>query len=106
MPECQSYLIARDETNEIMTESESEPQKSLKRLSWQYENCLSCIWFLPNDPLNADILERGKCAHPKLKMYDLIVSGRDWCNLYAEISQKQIDNRQEMAMKMEESKKK
>ena len=104
--ECQSYLIAIDETNKIMSESESELQKSLKRLSWQYENCLSCIWFLPNDPLNADLLERGKCAHPKLKTYDLIVSGRDWCNLYAEISQKQIDNRQEMAMKAEEAKNK
>jgi hypothetical protein len=37
--------------------------------------------------------------------YDLIVSGRDWCNLYSEINQKQIDNRQEMAAKAEESKK-
>jgi hypothetical protein len=89
-----------------MGESESETQKSLKRLSWQYDNCLSCLWFLPNDSLNADLLDRGKCTHPKLKIYDLIVSGRDWCNLYAEISQKQIDNRQEMAMKAEESKKK
>jgi hypothetical protein len=88
-----------------MSESEAETRKSLKRLSWQYDNCLSCLWFLPNDPLNADLMERGKCAHPKLKIYDLIVSGRDWCNLYAEISQKQIENRQEMAMKAEESQK-
>jgi hypothetical protein len=88
-----------------MSESESEPQRSMKRLSWQSENCLSCIWFSPNDPINADLLERGKCIHPKLKAYDLIVSGRDWCNLYSEINQKQIDNRQEMAMKAEESKK-
>jgi len=88
-----------------MSESESEPQRSMKRLTWQAENCLSCLWFSPNDPINADLLERGKCIHPKLKPYDLIVSGRDWCNLYSEINQKQIDNRQEMAMKAEASKK-
>ncbi len=89
-----------------MSESESEPQKSLKRLTWQYENCLACVRFFPTDPINADIMERGNCAHPKLKPYNLIVSGRDWCNLYTEITQKQIDSRQEMAMKKEESKKK
>jgi len=88
-----------------MGESEPEPQKSLKKITWQNENCLSCIWFQPNDPLNADFLDRGKCVHRKLKTYDLIVSGRDWCNLYAVISQKQIDNRQEMAIKAEDSKK-
>ena len=77
---------------------EPEPQKSLKRLTWQYENCLSCVWFSPNDPLNADILERGMCIHPKLKAFDLLVSGRDWCNLYTEIRQKQIDVLQEKAM--------
>ena len=54
---------------------EPEPQKSLKRLTWQYENCLACVWFSPNDPLNADILERGMCVHPKLKAFDLLVSG-------------------------------
>ena len=84
---------------------ENEPQKSLKKLTWQYENCLACVWFFPNDPINADIMERGNCAHPKLKPYNLIVSGRDWCNLFSEIKQKQIDSRQEMAMKKEESKK-
>jgi hypothetical protein len=89
-----------------MSRLESEPQKSLKRLTWQYENCLACVWFFPTDPINADIMERGRCAHPKLKPYNLIVSGRDWCNLYTEIAQKQIDSRQEMAMKKEESKKK
>jgi hypothetical protein len=89
-----------------MSQSESEPQKSLKRLTWQYENCLACVWFFPTDPINADTMERGKCAHPKLKPYNLMVSGRDWCNLYTEITQKQIDSRQEMAMKKEESKKK
>ena len=78
---------------------ESEPQKSLKRLTWQYENCLACVWFKPNDPLNADILERGMCAHPKLKAFSLLVSGRDWCNLYTEIRQKQIDIIQEKASK-------
>ncbi|MGD0424047.1 MAG: hypothetical protein ABSA92_11395 [Candidatus Bathyarchaeia archaeon] len=84
---------------------EPEPQKSLKKLTWQYENCLACVWFFPNDPINADIMERGTCGHPKLKPYSLIVSGRDWCNLFSEIKQKQIDSRQEMAMKKEESKK-
>jgi hypothetical protein len=89
-----------------MSEVESELQKSLKRLTWQYENCLACVYFLPTDPINADLLERGKCIHPKLKAYDLIVSGRDWCNLYAERKQKQIDALQERAMKAEESAKK
>ena len=84
---------------------EEEPQKSLKRITWQYENCLSCVWFMPTDPVNADLLERGKCIHTKLKPYNLIVSGRDWCNLFQEIKQKQIDNRQEMAMKAENAKK-
>ncbi|HUI00651.1 MAG TPA: hypothetical protein VLX56_03355 [Nitrososphaerales archaeon] len=76
---------------------EPEPQKSLKRITWQYENCLACVWFKPNDPLNADILERGMCDHPKLKAFSLLVSGRDWCNLYTEIRQKQIDIIQEKA---------
>ena len=88
-----------------MASNESEPQKSLKRLTWQYENCLSCVWFSPNDPINADLMERGKCIHPKLKGFDLIVSGRDWCNLYTETRQKQIDLLQEKAMKAEDSKK-
>lgn len=85
-----------------MTENESEPQKSLKKLTWQSENCLACVWFVPDDPINADIMEHGKCIHSKLKAYDLIVSGRDWCNLFAEIKQKQIDLLQEKAMKAEE----
>ena len=77
---------------------EPELQKNLKRLTGQYENCLSCVWFSPNDPLNADILERGQCIHPKLKAFGLLVSGRDWCNLFTEIRQKQIDILQEKAM--------
>lgn len=85
---------------------ESEPQRSLKRVTWQYENCLSCVWFTPNDPINADVFERGKCVHSKLKSYELVVSGRDWCNLYTEIKQKMIDIIQEKAMKAEESGKK
>lgn len=71
----------------------------MKRVTWQGENCLACVWFKPNDPLNADILERGLCAEPKLKVFELLVSGRDWCNLYTEIRQKQIDLVQERAMK-------
>jgi hypothetical protein len=76
---------------------EPEPQRSLKRITWQYENCLACVWFVPNDPLNADILERGACVHSKLKPYNLVVSGRDWCNLFTEIRQRQIDKIQEKA---------
>ena len=82
-----------------MSQQEQEPYKSLKKLTWQGENCLSCVWFEPNDPLNADILERGRCIHTKLKEYDLIVSGRDWCNLFKETTQKKIDHSQEQAMK-------
>jgi hypothetical protein len=80
---------------------EPEPQKSLKRITWQYENCLSCVWFRPNDVINADVFERGQCIHSKLKEYNLIVSGRDWCNLFQEIPQKSIDALQEKAMKEE-----
>jgi len=47
-------------------------------------------------------MERGKCVHSKLKAYDLIVSGRDWCNLFSEIKQQTIDMLQEQAMKAEE----
>jgi len=88
-----------------MSQKESELQKRLKKLTWQSDNCLSCVWFRPNDPINADIMERGKCVHSKLKAYDLIVSGRDWCNLFSEIKQQTIDMLQEQAMKAEESKK-
>jgi hypothetical protein len=77
---------------------------SLKHIIWQGENCLSCKWFFPSDPINADLLERGKCLEPDLKHYDLIVSGRDWCNKFAEISQKQIDTMQEKAMNQEKKK--
>ena len=75
----------------------------MKRVSWQSENCLACVWFLPNDPLNADLLERGKCVHAKMKSFNLVVSGRDWCNLFKEVRQKQIDLMQERAMKTEGS---
>jgi len=78
---------------------EPEPQKSLKRITWQYENCLSCVWFRPNDVFNADAFERGPCVHPKLKEFNLMVSGRDWCNLFTEMRQKQIDLLQENASK-------
>lgn len=82
-------------------QQEQEPGKSLKRISWQYENCLSCVWFEPNDPINADLLERGRCIETHLKKYELIVSGRDWCNLYKEATQQKIDHMQEQAMKEE-----
>ncbi len=80
------------------TPQEAEPGRSLKRITWQSQNCLACVWFAPNDPLNADILERGTCVHTKLKPFELVVSGRDWCNLFTEIRQKQIDLLQEKAM--------
>ena len=89
-------LIYEYGRNRAMAE-EAEPQKSLKRITWQYENCLACVWFLPTDPVNADLLERGKCIHPKLKPYNLMVSGRDWCNLFKEMPQKTIDALQEHA---------
>jgi hypothetical protein len=96
----QKYFIGEA----MMSSREPEPQRSLKKLTWQYENCLCCVWFSPNDPINADLMERGRCVHPKLKVYNLIVSGRDWCNLFAEMKQKQIDILQERAMKVEEKK--
>jgi len=37
--------------------------------------------------------------HPKLKPFELLVSGRDWCNLYEEIKQSIIDHKQELALK-------
>jgi hypothetical protein len=37
---------------------------TLKRITWQSENCLSCKWFSPSDPINADILTNGRCVHP------------------------------------------
>ena len=48
-------------------------------------------------------MEWGKFVHAKLKGFDLVVSGRDWCNLFAEIRQKQIDILQEKAVKQEGS---
>jgi hypothetical protein len=87
-----------------MSSDSASAETGLKRVTWQYENCLACVWFSPNDPLNADLLERGKCLHSKLKNFDLVVSGRDWCNLFTEIRQKQIDLLQEKAMKAQDSK--
>lgn len=81
----------------MTSNEEPELQRTLKRITWQYENCLSCVWFVSNDPLNADLFERGKCVHSKLKEFNLIVSGRDWCNLFTEIRQRQIDKLQEKA---------
>jgi len=74
-------------------------ENNLKRITWQTENCLSCKWFFPADPLNADIISNGKCLEPSLKKFELIVTGRDWCNKFAEITQIQIDRMQEKAMK-------
>jgi hypothetical protein len=61
-------------------------EESNKHITWQGENCLLCKYFVPNDVLNADLLERGKCAHPSLVKFNLVVSGRDWCNLFAKMS--------------------
>jgi hypothetical protein len=74
----------------------------IKRVTWQEQNCLSCKWFRPSDPLNADILTNGACVHPKLKPFSLIVSGRDWCNVFEEITQRQIDAVQAKAMEKEQ----
>ena len=82
-----------------MQSNESDLQKGLKSISWQHGNCLSCIWFHTLDSLNADLLDRARCLHPKLKPFELLVSGRDWCNLYEEIKQSIIDHKQELALK-------
>jgi hypothetical protein len=74
---------------------------NLKRVTWQSENCLACKWFSPSDPINADILTNGRCLHPELQKFNLIISGRDWCNLFDEISQEQIDQMQEKALERE-----
>jgi hypothetical protein len=76
-------------------------ENPLKVVTWQSENCLACKWFRPSDPINADILTTGKCVQPDLRKYELVISGRDWCNLFEEVSQKQIDAMQEHAMKAE-----
>ena len=75
---------------------------TLKRITWQSENCLSCKWFSPSDPINADILTNGRCVHPELKKFNLLISGRDWCNLFDEISTEQIDQMQEKAIQSEQ----
>ena len=85
-----------------MQTNESDLQKNLKSISWQHGNCLSCLWFMSTDPLNADLLDRARCLHPKLKTFELLVSGRDWCNLHQERTQRQIDHSQEMALKESE----
>lgn len=88
-------------------ETEPEAQRWLKSVSWQHGNCLSCIWFPVKDSLNADLFDRARCIHPKLKPFELLVSGRDWCNLYEERSQKKINHLQEMEIKaIEEAAKK
>jgi len=77
------------------------PLDPIKHLTWQTENCLSCKWFRPSDVLNADILTNGLCVHKDLKKFSLVVSGRDWCNVFGEITQRQIDAMQEKAAKEE-----
>ncbi|MCL4399202.1 hypothetical protein M1293_01665 [Candidatus Parvarchaeota archaeon] len=67
------------------------PEKTTRHITWQGGNCLLCKYFVPNDPINADLLERGKCAHPSLVKFNLVVSGRDWCNLYSEVSEKRVE---------------
>lgn len=73
----------------------------IKRITWQEENCLACKWFRPYDPINADLLERGDCVHKDLKKFNLVVSGRDWCNVFEEVTQRQIDAMQQKAMSAE-----
>jgi hypothetical protein len=93
----------QEEEEEVGKEEEEKSSgdgqgTSLKRITWQSENCLSCKWFFPADPLNADIMSNGKCMEPSLKKFELIVTGRDWCNKFEEISQTQIERMQEKAM--------
>ena len=49
-----------------MTTTAEDTANKLKRITWQSENCLSCKWFSPSDPVNADILTNGRCVHPEL----------------------------------------
>jgi hypothetical protein len=39
---------------------------------------------------------------PELKKFNLIISGRDWCNLFDEISTEQIDQMQQKAMQSDQ----
>ncbi len=70
---------------------------NLKRVTWQSENCLGCNWFRPADPVNADMTSIGKCVHPALSPYELVVTGHDWCNAYEEISQETMDSLKKQA---------
>ncbi len=76
----------------------------MRLVTWQGENCLSCKWFRPADPINADILSNGGCVHPKLLPFSLVITGRDWCNLFEVVTQRQIDALQQHAMKKESGK--
>ena len=86
----------------MTTKAGDTTTNTLKRITWQSENCLSCKWFSQSDPIIADILTNGICVHPELKKFNLIISGRDWCNLFEEIPQEQIDQMQEKAMQSEQ----
>ena len=77
------------------------PLDAIKRVSWQEQNCLCCKWFRPSDPLNADVLTNGLCVQKDLKKFGLVVTGRDWCNVFEEVTQKQIDAMQAKAMAQE-----
>lgn len=85
-----------------MTTTAGDTRNTLKRITWQSEICLSCKWFSPSDPVNADILTNGRCVHPELKKFNLIISDRDWCNLFDGISQEQTDQMQEKMMQSEQ----
>ena len=85
-----------------MTTTAGGSTDKLKRITWQSENCLSCKWFSPSDPINADILTNGRCVHSELKKFNLIISDRDWCNLFDGISQEQTDQMQEKMMQGEQ----
>jgi hypothetical protein len=50
-------------------------------------------------------MDRGRSVRSKLKMYNMAVSGRDWCNPHTEIKRETIKMLQERAMKAEESRK-
>ncbi|MCL4391648.1 MAG: hypothetical protein M1284_01380 [Candidatus Parvarchaeota archaeon] len=77
-------------------------EESNKHITWQGENCLLCKYFVPNDVINADLLERGKCAHPSLVRFNLVVSGRDWCNLFSKMSDQRRDKLLEEAFKRDD----
>ncbi|MDE1768427.1 MAG: hypothetical protein KGH64_03400 [Candidatus Micrarchaeota archaeon] len=78
-----------------------EDKIGLKRVTWQTQNCLACKWFRPSDVLNADLMTNGKCIFPELLPYNLVMTGRDWCNKFEVMPEEMIKILQDEAFKKE-----